>query len=48
MITSISIFLMILIILMLLNILTQFVIIYKINIIINAISEISMIKENKE
>ena len=47
MITPISIFLMILIILMMLNILTQFVIIYKIDIIINAISEISIIK-NKE
>lgn len=47
MITPISIFLMILIILMMLNILTQFVIIYKIDVIINAISEISIIK-NKE
>ena len=47
MITPISIFLMILTILMLLNILCNLIVIYKMDIIINAVSNITIIKENK-
>ena len=48
MITPISIFLITLIILMLLNILCVITLIYKIDIIIKAVSNITLIKENKE